>query len=74
MVANEPMPIMFIYNHNKCQRCQTARDPYIYPEPYHCLIVVNSPLALVCIIFMKLNPSKDGKESILVMTETILKI
>ena len=31
--------------------------------------VANNPLDLLCIDFLKIDPSKDGKENVLVLTD-----
>ena len=36
-------------------------------------MVANSPIDLLGIAFMKLDPSKDGKGNVLVMTDAFLK-
>ena len=45
-----------------CQHCKTANGPYTDPEPPQGLIVANNPMDLLLIDFMKLDPSKNGKE------------
>ena len=57
----------------RCKLCQTAKDPYMYPQPYQASIVVSNPLNLVCLDFMKVDPSKDGKENDLVMIDAFSK-
>ena len=36
-------------------------------------IVVNNPMDLLCIDFMKVDPSKDGKENVLAMADEFSK-
>ena len=56
-----------------CKRCQTAKGPYVDPDPAQGSIVANNPMDLLCIDFMKVDPSKDGKENVLVMTDAFSK-
>ena len=37
------------------------------------VIIANNPMDLVCIDFTKVDPSKDGKENILVLTDAFTK-
>ena len=52
-----------------CKWCQTAKGLYVDPDPAQGSIVANNPIDLFCIDFMKVGPSKDGKENVLVMTD-----
>ena len=54
-------------------QCQTAKGLYVDPDPAQGSIVANNPMDLLCIDFMKVDPSKDGKENVLVMTDVFLK-
>ena len=56
-----------------CKRCQTAKGRYVDPDPTQGSIVANNPMDLLCIDFMKVDPSKDGKENVLVMTDAFSK-
>ena len=56
-----------------CQCCKTAKGPYTDPEPLQGSIVANNPMDLLLIDFMKLDPSKNGKENVLVMTDAFSK-
>ena len=56
-----------------CKWCQTAKGPYVDPDPPQGSIVANNPMDLLCIDFMKVDPSKDGKENVLVMTDAFSK-
>ena len=47
----------------------TTQGPHTQQE----LLVANKPLDLLCIDFLKNNPSKDGKENVLVLTDAIIK-
>ena len=56
-----------------CKQCQTAKGPYVDRDPAQGSIVVNNPMDLLCVDFMKVDPSKDGKDNLLVMTDAFLK-
>ena len=56
-----------------CKQCQTAKGPYVDPDPTQGSIVANNPMDLLYINFMKVDPSKDGKENVLVMTDAFSK-
>ena len=56
-----------------CQHCKTVKGPYTDPEPPQGSIVTNNPMDLLLIGFMKLDPSKNGKENVLVMTDAFSK-
>ena len=51
-----------------CKWCQTAKGLYVDLDPVQGSIIANNPMDLLCIDFMKVDPSKDGKENVLVMT------
>ena len=57
----------------QCKQCQTAKGPYVDPNPSQGSIVANDPIILLCIDFMKLDPNKDGKEDVLVMMDAFSK-
>ena len=56
-----------------CKGCQTAKGLYVDPDPAQGSIVANNPINLFCIDFMKVDPSKDGTENVLVMTDAFSK-
>ena len=56
-----------------CMQYQTANSPYVDPDPPQGSIIANNPMDLLCIDFMKVDPSKDGKENVLVMTNVFSK-
>ena len=56
-----------------CKWCQTAKGPYVDPDPAQGSILANNPIDLLCINFMKVDPSKDGKENVLVMIDAFSK-
>ena len=47
------------------QHCKTVKGPHTDPEPPQGSIVANNPMDLLLINFMKLDPSKNGKENVL---------
>ena len=53
--------------------CQTAKGLYVDPDPAQGSIVANNPIDLLCVDFMKVDPSKDGKGNALVMTNAFSK-
>ena len=57
-----------------CKWCQTAKGPDIDPDPSQGSIVANNPMDLLCIDFMKVDPSKDGKGNVLVMMDALSKL
>ena len=56
-----------------CHRCYVAKGHYTGPHTQQGLLVANNPLGLLCIDFLKVDPSRDGKENILVLTDAFTK-
>ena len=56
-----------------CPQYQTTKGNYTDPKTKLGFIIANNPLDLLCIIFTKVDPSKDGKENILVLTDAFTK-
>ena len=56
-----------------CPCCQTAKGNYTDPKTKPGTIIANNPLDLLCIDFTKVDPLKDGKENILVLTDSCTK-
>ena len=56
-----------------CHRCHVAKGHYTGPHTQQGLLVANNPLDLLCIDFLKVDPSRDGKENILVLTDAFTK-
>ena len=56
-----------------CPRCQIANGDYTEPNTILGIIVVNNPVDLMCVDFTKVDPSKDSKENILVLTDAFTK-
>ena len=56
-----------------CRRCQIARGNYNQPKPKISHLEAHNPLDLVCLDFTKINPSKTGKENVLVITDAFTK-
>ena len=52
-----------------CHQCHVTRGHYIGPHTQQGLLVVNNRLDLLCIDFLKVDPSINGKENILVLTD-----
>ena len=57
-----------------CPHCQTAKGDYVDPKTKLDSIVAHNLLDLLCIDFTKVYPSKDGKETIKVLTDTFTKL
>ena len=57
----------------KCKWCQTAKGPYVDPDPSLGSIIATNPMDLLCIDFMKVDPSKHEKENVLVMMDAFSK-
>ena len=56
-----------------CRRCQVAKGDYSIPKPKFGHLIAHNPLDLVCLDFTKVDPSKGGKENVLVMTDAFTK-
>ena len=57
----------------QCRCCQVAKGDYNIPKPKYGHLITHNPLNLVCLDFTKVDPSKWGKENILVMTDAFTK-
>ena len=56
-----------------CHWCHIAKGHYTGPYTHEGSLVANNQLDLLCIDFLKADPSRDGKENILVLTDTFTK-
>ena len=56
-----------------CHWCHVTKGHYTGPHAQQGLLVANNPLNLLCIDILKVDPSKDGKENILVLTDAFTK-
>ena len=56
-----------------CPRCQVAQGTYTDSKPKIGQLESNNPLDLLCLDFTKIDPSKTGKENVLVMTDAFSK-
>ena len=56
-----------------CCHCQIARGDYNQPKPKIGHLEAHNPLDLVCLDFTKIDPSKTGKENVLVITDAFTK-
>ena len=56
-----------------CRHCQIARGDYNQPKPTIGHLEAHNPLDLVCLDFTKIDPSKTGKENVLVITDAFTK-
>ena len=57
----------------QCRRYQVAKGNYNIPKPKYGHLIAHNPLDLVCLDFTKVDPSKGGKENVLVMTDAFTK-
>ena len=56
-----------------CQWCIVTKGRYTGSHTQQGLSVANNPLDLLCIGFLKVDPSKMGKENVLVLTDVLTK-
>ena len=56
-----------------CPRCQIAKGDYTKPNTTPGVITAHNPMGLMCIDFTKVDPSKDGQEKVLVLTDDFTK-
>ena len=56
-----------------CRHSQIARGDYNQPKPKIGHLEAHNPLDLVCLDFTKIDPSKTGKENVLVITDAFTK-
>ena len=57
----------------QCERCHIAKGNYTEPKTQQGTLTANWPLELLCIDFTKADPSKGGKENILILTDAFSK-
>ena len=57
----------------QCRQCQVTKGDYNIPKPKFGHLIAHNPLDLVCLDFTKVDPSKGGKENVLVMTDAFTK-
>ena len=50
-----------------------VKADYTDPKTKPGMIIANNPMDLLCIDFTKVDPSKSGKENILVLTDAFTK-
>ena len=53
----------------QCEQCHIAKGDYTEPKTQQGTLTANQPLELLCIDFTKADPSKGGKENILILTD-----
>ena len=56
-----------------CYHCRIAQSHYSQPKPKICHLETHNTLDLVCLDFTKIDPSKTGKENVLVITDAFTK-
>ena len=59
--------------YKNCPHCQTAKGDYVDPKTKQGTIIAHNPINLLCINFTMVEPSKGGKENILVLTDAFTK-
>ena len=57
-----------------CEMGKTADVPYVEPSPIQGSLVANNPLDMVCMNFTKMDPSRNGKENVLVIINWSLNL
>ena len=50
-----------------------GKGPYVGPKTQPGSIIANGPLDLLCVDFTTMDPSRDGKENVLVLTDAFSK-
>ena len=58
---------------NNSTQCQIAKGDYTEPNIILAVIIAHNPMDLMCVDFTKIDPLKDGKENILVLTDAFTK-
>ena len=56
-----------------CPWCQVAKGPYVGSKTQPGSIIANGLLDLPCLDFTTMDPSRDGKENVLVLTDAFSK-
>ena len=57
----------------RCERCAVAKMPHIKTRTPMGRLMATRPLEVVCVDFTILEPSSDGRENVLVMTDVFTK-
>ena len=52
-----------------CEHCCVSKGDYTGPHTQQGSLVTNNPMDFLCMDFTKVDPSKDGKENVLVLTD-----
>ena len=58
---------------SQCIHCQVAKGNYTTPRPKIGHLESNNPMDLLCLDFTKIDPSRTGKENVLIMTDAFSK-
>ena len=56
-----------------CHWCHVTKGHYTGPHTQQGSLVVNNPLDLLGIDFLKVDPPRDGKENIFILTDAFTK-
>ena len=58
---------------SQCSHCQVVKGNYTTPRPKIGHLESNNPMDLLCLDFTKIDPSRTGKENVLIMTDAFSK-
>ena len=50
-----------------------AKGPYVGPKEQPGSVIASGPLDLLCVDFTPMDPSRDGKENVLILTDAFSK-
>ena len=56
-----------------CPWCQVVKGPYVGPKIQPGSIITIGPLDLLCVDFTTMDPSRDGKENVFLLTDAFFK-
>ena len=56
-----------------CHQCHVTKGHYTGSHTQQGLLVASNPLDLLCINFLRADPSRDSKENVLVLTDAFTK-
>ena len=57
-----------------CTQCQIMKGDDTKPNTIPSVIIAHNSMDLMCVAITKVDPSKDSKENILVLTDTFTKV
>ena len=56
-----------------CPQHQVAKGHYVGPKSKMDYIITDRPLDLLCVDFTKMDPTRDSKENVLLLTDAFSK-